>query len=303
MDLDHWTQDRWLDEFERSQVLVATCQIILDVVRHGYVSLSQLNIIVFDECHNATRNHPMTQLMSMYQRLPAAGVARPRIIGMSGTLLGSQVRSATVLADLERLEVQFDAVITTVTSTEQFVNVLVYSTKPAERLLRFQPTVANDTALKRRISSMVAQFLACVDKWPLGTKTVTTKTSFRSGQIKLTKSIRSLFTDFLYQIADMGMYGASLSCMSVLVELELAKRNCDATVKRQLCRLAITLVERIRHEIVQLWQEVEVPVDAEEPPETMEETNAGFVAVVLKRISFTSLFLLFSSISHFIVTY
>lgn len=264
MDLDFWSRERWIEEFDRHQVIVATSQIILDVIRHGFISISQLNIIVFDECHNATRNHPMTQVMAAYNRLLVAGTAAdrlPRIIGMSGTLLGAQVKALSVLADMQRLEQQFHATITTVCSTEQFVNVLVYSTKPTESLILFDEW-PNETPTKIHINRLVEKFLRINNDWPLGTKLVTTKTTMRAGLVKLTKVIRSLFTDFQYQMADLGMYGASLSIMSVLIELELEKRGCDSTIKRQLCRQAITVAERIRHVIVRLWQEPSTLVTA-----------------------------------------
>lgn len=270
MDLDLWSQERWVEEFDKNQVLVATCQIVLDVIKHGFISISQLNIIVFDECHNATRNHPMTQLMAAYNRLLSGGTAAdklPRIIGMSGTLLGSQVRSLTVLSELQRLEDQFHATITTVCSTEQFVNVLIFSTKPAERLINFDESKGTDTPMKLRIIRLVEMFLKIVEGWPLGTKVVTSKTTFRAGQVKLSKVIRSIFVDFQYHMDELGMYGASLSIMSALVELEMAKRNADSTIKRQLCRQAIVVAERIRHLIVQLWQET--PVVAGPSPTTV----------------------------------
>lgn len=274
MDLDLWSRERWLDEFDKNQVLVATCQIVLDVIKHGFISISQLNIIVFDECHNATRNHPMTQLMAAYNRLLSGGTAAdqlPRIVGMSGTLLGNQVRSLTVLPELLRLEHQFHATITTVCSTEQFVNVLIYSTKPAERLIHFDDPLSRDTPTKLRINRLVATLLQIVEGWPLGTKVVSTKTTFRAGQVKLSKAIRSIFTDFQYQMADLGMYGASLSIMSAMVDLEMAKRSADSSIKRQLCRQAIALADRIRHLIVQLWQEPPLVAD---PPSTTLATTA-----------------------------
>lgn len=238
-------------------MLVATCQIILDVLRHGYVSISELNIIVFDECHNAAGNHPMAQLMALYHRHPH--VQRPRIIGMSGSLLTNQTRPDKVLETLGQLEALFDAQITTVASTDEFVNVLVHSAQPVETVLRFQPVMSSDTAHKRRLNTLVDAFLAISDGWPLGTKVYTSKTQFRNGMVKVSKTIRSLFGDFQYQLVDLGMYGASLAAMSLIVELELLKRSssCDVTVKRQLCRMALTLAERLRHAIVAMLGEEE----------------------------------------------
>lgn len=279
LDVDNWSGVRWREEFDTNQVLVATCQIVLDVIRHGYVSLHELNIIVMDECHNATGKHQMSQLMSMYHDGCATGVLpvakRPRIIGLSGALLGNNVRPDAVVAELDRMERQFDAHITTVSSTDEFVNVLVYSTKPAEKYVPYQSALYKDTAIKRQIIAQVEHFLCTVvDKWPLGTKVVATKTQFRAGHVKLTKIVRKLFSDFQYQMNDLGMYGAGLSILAAVVELEMAKRRADAQIKRQLCRVSITFAERIRKQLVDLWQEPEPIGKASSPAANPENAMA-----------------------------
>lgn len=261
MNVDAWGRDRWVTEFDNNQVVVATCQIVLDVIRHGYIGLEQLNLIVFDECHNATKKHPMQQVMSLYQRIPDG--KKPRVVGLSGSLLGSNVKSSTVLADLESLERTFHAVISTVASTEEFVNVMVYSTEPAERIVSFSSGQSYINQVGHSIEAIVNKFTEKVMKWPLGTTLVTTKDNYRQGLVKVSKVIKSLFTDFLYQLQDVGMYGASVAIMSIIVELELLKRSSDSQIKRQLVRQAITVSERIRHILVGQWSDDEM-ADLEE---------------------------------------
>lgn len=255
MNTDAWNRDRWLLEFDANQILVATCQIVLDIIRHGYVTLDQLNVLVFDECHNATKKHPMSQLMSLYQRIPDA--AKPRIIGLSGSLLSTYVKSSTVLSDLVTLERTFHSVISTVASTNEFVNVMIYSSDPTQRIVRYVSGQSHLDQVTSRIDQIVSRFNEQVKKWPLGTKLETSKENFRHGMVSLPKLIRSLFTDFLYQMQDLGRYGAMVSIMSTIVELEMMKRNCDSTIKRQLVRQAITMAEFVRHLI-------RVPEDEEE---------------------------------------
>lgn len=49
------------------QVLVMTTQILVDVLNHGYLSLSNINLIIMDECHHTIKEHPMRQLMLFYK--------------------------------------------------------------------------------------------------------------------------------------------------------------------------------------------------------------------------------------------
>lgn len=245
MNTDAWNREQWLTEFDEHQILVATCQIVLDIIRHGYITLDQLNLIVFDECHNATKKHPMSQLMSLYQRVPSG--AKPRIIGLSGSLLSTYVKSTTVMSDLESLERTFHAVITTVGSTSEFVNVMVHSSAPSQRIVRFAPGQMKYNPLFLRIQQIVNAFVERTTVWPLGSKLVTSKAYFRHGMVSLPKLIKSLFSDLVYQMQDMGMYGGLVAIMSTIVELEVMKRNCDSQIKRQLVRQAITKAELIRH--------------------------------------------------------
>lgn len=52
MNVDNWRRDKWREEFEKFQVFVSTCQIILDTIRHGYLKISEINLLIFDECHH-----------------------------------------------------------------------------------------------------------------------------------------------------------------------------------------------------------------------------------------------------------
>lgn len=64
---------------------MATCQIILDIVRAGYLEMRHINVLVFDEAHHAMKESPMHQLMGQYAQ--ASESERPRVIGLTGILL------------------------------------------------------------------------------------------------------------------------------------------------------------------------------------------------------------------------
>lgn len=47
------------------QVLVMTCRIFLHMLRFGVLPLSQINLVIFDECHLALTDHPYRDIMKV----------------------------------------------------------------------------------------------------------------------------------------------------------------------------------------------------------------------------------------------
>lgn len=42
-----------------------TCHIALNILRNEYLSLSNINLLVFDECHLAIQDHPYREIMKV----------------------------------------------------------------------------------------------------------------------------------------------------------------------------------------------------------------------------------------------
>lgn len=86
------------------------------------MSISDLNLVIVDECHHAVRNHPMHSFLALLQYIPVS--QQPRVIGLTGVLLmGSKV--GNIHKDLTNLESVFRGKIVTINSGEHFNNVLL----------------------------------------------------------------------------------------------------------------------------------------------------------------------------------
>lgn len=101
------------EEIKECNILVATHGAALDILRHygDYFSLSNVNLIVVDECHYTTGNHGYARIMEMfYHKLPKA--QRPRVLGLTASPLVN-VRPETTKEKLEellsQLEMRLDA--------------------------------------------------------------------------------------------------------------------------------------------------------------------------------------------------
>ena len=53
--VDNWSRERWHDEVSGHQVLVMIHQVMLDAVSREYIRISDLALIIIDECHHAVK--------------------------------------------------------------------------------------------------------------------------------------------------------------------------------------------------------------------------------------------------------
>lgn len=120
---DGWSQSKWRSEIDNTNVIVGTCQLILNIICHHFLTIDNINFIIFDECHNARKNDSMVQLMNIIRNLPKP--QQPLLMGLTGILLAGQVKSETVVQDLKKLENTFLSIIRTVNTIDDYVNVLL----------------------------------------------------------------------------------------------------------------------------------------------------------------------------------
>ena len=51
-------QKVWDDYFAKRMVIVCTGEILNQCLLNGFINMSQINILVFDEAHHAKKDHP-----------------------------------------------------------------------------------------------------------------------------------------------------------------------------------------------------------------------------------------------------
>ncbi|XP_023697565.2 antiviral innate immune response receptor RIG-I [Paramormyrops kingsleyae] len=74
---------------EGNDIIVLTPQILLNALNKGTVpSLSVFTLLIFDECHNATRKHPYNMLMGRYldSKLSQQHQTLPQIVGLTASV-------------------------------------------------------------------------------------------------------------------------------------------------------------------------------------------------------------------------
>ncbi|CAE8600905.1 unnamed protein product [Polarella glacialis] len=95
-----WTAQDWERCVQESDVIVCTAEVLrVALVDRGFVSMSQISLLVLDECHSASGNDPMAEIM-LDAFIPAAhrGGKHPRILGLTASF----ARGAAVNVDIKR---------------------------------------------------------------------------------------------------------------------------------------------------------------------------------------------------------
>ena len=57
MGTDLWSGETWKTIFAENMVIVCTAEILYQCLMHSFITLGQINLLIFDEAHHAKKNH------------------------------------------------------------------------------------------------------------------------------------------------------------------------------------------------------------------------------------------------------
>ncbi|XP_022864745.1 endoribonuclease Dicer homolog 2-like [Olea europaea var. sylvestris] len=85
--VDFWDAATWKREKDEHEVLVMTPAILYRALSHRFLGLDRIKVLIFDECHNARRNHDYARIMKdFYNRQREENALHlPRIFGMTAS--------------------------------------------------------------------------------------------------------------------------------------------------------------------------------------------------------------------------
>ncbi|KAK2411667.1 endoribonuclease Dicer protein [Trifolium repens] len=71
-----WDDDMWKVEMGKHEVMVMTPAILLPCLRHSFIKLNMIKVLIMDECHNASGKHPYTCIMTQCKEKACGGDKR-----------------------------------------------------------------------------------------------------------------------------------------------------------------------------------------------------------------------------------
>ncbi|KAL2818617.1 hypothetical protein BJX63DRAFT_58166 [Aspergillus granulosus] len=102
-----WTEQAiWDAVLEDVQLVLSTHAVLRDAMTHGFVKLSQLGLLIFDEAHHCVRKHPANKIMQDFYHPAAAKFgpdAVPRILGLTASAGSSREALLTIESNLNSI--------------------------------------------------------------------------------------------------------------------------------------------------------------------------------------------------------
>ncbi|XP_058762785.1 endoribonuclease Dicer homolog 2-like isoform X2 [Vicia villosa] len=96
MGVDYWDEATWKKEMGKHEVLVMTPAILLNCLRHSFIKLNMIKVLIMDECHHAAGKHPYACIMTeFYHHQLRCGITElPRIFGMTASPIKSKAANS-----------------------------------------------------------------------------------------------------------------------------------------------------------------------------------------------------------------
>ncbi|XRM45659.1 Dicer-like protein 2 [Aspergillus tubingensis] len=136
-----WTeQPIWDAILKEMQVVVSTHAVLADAMSHGFVKITQLGLMIFDEAHHCMRRHPANKIMQDFYH-PAlerhGAEAVPKILGLTASPV---VRSNK--QELLKIESNLDAVCKTPRTHRS--ELMTHTHRPYLQQILFTPVLLDD---------------------------------------------------------------------------------------------------------------------------------------------------------------
>ncbi|KAL4992648.1 ATP-dependent helicase dcl2 [Aspergillus falconensis] len=137
-----WTEQAiWDAVLEDIQVVVSTPAVLLDAMTHGFVRLSTLGLIIFDEAHHCIHKHPANMIMRNFYH-PALREYGPSVVPR---ILGLTASAGSSREELKTIEMNLGSICTTPQAHRH--ELLEHSHRPELRRVLYTPLMIENASL------------------------------------------------------------------------------------------------------------------------------------------------------------
>ncbi|RDX92252.1 Endoribonuclease Dicer-like 3, partial [Mucuna pruriens] len=197
--IDDWNLSCWEKEIEEHDVMVMTPQILLDSLRKAFFKMETVSLLVIDECHRASGNHPYAKIMKEFYHTSGN---KPKIFGMTASPVAGKVVSSTMdcKVQISKLESILDSQIFAIKDRTELELCVPYAMENC-RFYNQAQFLNND--LKLMMEGLWSQFDASLLRLQQSVEC-----QYKDIDDKLGKLRKRLFNDYskiLYCLDDLGL--------------------------------------------------------------------------------------------------
>ncbi|KAM3069604.1 Dicer-like protein 1 [Clarireedia jacksonii] len=94
---------KWRSRIQNNMVIICTAEILRQCLHHSFVTMEQINLMIFDEAHHAKKDHPYARIIKDFYHTSGAQTDLPKIFGMTASPVDARTDVGRAAAELEGL--------------------------------------------------------------------------------------------------------------------------------------------------------------------------------------------------------
>lgn len=103
MGLDLWSKGTWEKHIFENMVIVCTAEVLRHCLHHSFISMAQINLLIFDEAHHAKKDHAYARIIKDFYIPHLDKTALPKIFGMTASPVDARVDVRKAAKELEAI--------------------------------------------------------------------------------------------------------------------------------------------------------------------------------------------------------
>ncbi|TVY25861.1 Dicer-like protein [Lachnellula hyalina] len=103
MGCDLWSKKLWEKHFNENMVIVCTAEVLRQCLHHSFISIEQINLLIFDEAHHAKKDHAYARIIKDFYATAPKSAVLPKIFGMTASPVDARVDVKKAAAELETM--------------------------------------------------------------------------------------------------------------------------------------------------------------------------------------------------------
>lgn len=103
MGTDSSDAPKWRARMQNNMVIVCTAEVLRQCLHHSFVTMEQINLMIFDEAHHAKKDHPYARIIKDFYHTSGPQIDLPKIFGMTASPVDARTDIGRAAAELEGL--------------------------------------------------------------------------------------------------------------------------------------------------------------------------------------------------------